>query len=322
LITINNDSRLSDSIKGAMWGLALGDALGKPVEFLHLWRIKEDYGPEGITDLPQNSFWTDDTEMTFAVARALIKTPHLPVEEITKQIADEFVAWLDNPGFKPGTTSLQAVFSYKNSTTKNWREHGIKESKGCGSAMRVAPIGLFYYDLDKLYQVAYNSALITHAHPTALAAAVGSAYLVHLARENVDPQLWPEKVKAIVQNIEEPGKTEFCDAIDRAVAGLKRRDPEEAIRIIGEGWVGEEAVAIALYCCMKYPRPEEFKTLLIRAVNHDGDSDSTACIAGGIMGAFHGYDALGPVIHEWTTRLRERERMESIIEHMLTALKA
>ncbi|MHA1380278.1 MAG: ADP-ribosylglycohydrolase family protein [Candidatus Helarchaeota archaeon] len=312
---------ISDSVKGVMWGLALGDALGKPVEFKHLWRIKEDYGPNGIIELPHNAIWTDDTEMTFAVARALIKSHRLSVEEISTQIADEFVVWLDtNTGYAPGNTCIRGVVYYKNKPNKEWWESGIKTSKGCGSAMRVAPIGLYFKDLDKLYKVAYNSSLITHAHPTAIAAAVGAAYLVRLALDKIEIELWPEKVKNFVKNIPELGKAEFKNAIDRAVNALNIKSKEEAIKTIGKGWVGEEAVAIALYCCMKYSKPEDFKKMLILAVNHDGDSDSTGCIAGGIMGAAHGYAVLTSEICEWINKLREKERMKKIIHQMIVSL--
>ena len=303
-----------------MWGLALGDALGKPVEFSHLRRIKEIYGPNGITRLLADSIWTDDTEMTFAVARALIKTHNKGVEEISRKIADEYINWLENPGHSPGSTCRMGVFRYKNSPNKAWRESGIKESKGCGSAMRVAPIGLFFLNIEKLYKVAYNSSLITHAHPTALAAAVGAAYLVRLAVNKTEIELWPNKVKNLVQNITEPGKSEFCNAIDIAIKALDILDTEEAIRTIGKGWIGEEAVAIALYCCMKYPNPEDFTKMLILSVNHDGDSDSTGCIAGGIMGAFHGFEAIKSEIYEWTMRLRERNRMIKIIEQIINSI--
>ncbi len=310
---------IEDSVKGVMWGLALGDALGKPIEFKHLWRIKEDYGPNGITELPINPTWTDDTEMTFAVARALIKTHNMTVEEISTQIAEEFIKWLENTGYSPGNTCILGTHKYKD--TRNWRESGIKRSKGCGSAMRVAPIGLFFSDLDKLSKVAYNSSLITHAHPTVLAAAVGGAYLVRLTLDGEKVGKWPEKVKNIVDFVEDPGKTEFCDAIDTAVRALDVADADEAIKSIGEGWIGEEAVAIALYCCMKYPEPEDFKKMLVLSVNHGGDSDSTGCIAGGIMGARHGFAALGKEMHEWTEKLRERDRMRVIIEEMIKSLK-
>ncbi|NVM04849.1 MAG: ADP-ribosylglycohydrolase family protein [Candidatus Helarchaeota archaeon] len=312
---------ISDFIRGSMWGLALGDALGKPIEFKQLIQIKEFYGPKGITKMPRNAIWTDDTEMTFAVARTLINTHHLSVEEISTQIADEFINWLDNPGYAPGNTCRMGVFKYKNDPNKKWWESGIKNSKGCGSAMRVAPIGLYFSDLDKLYKVAYNSSIITHAHPTAIAAAVGAAYLVRLALNKIEVNLWPGEVKKFVKNVPEPGRTEFCNAIDTAVNVLRKENTEEAIRSIGKGWVGEEAVGIALYCCLKYPEPTEFKKMLILSVNHDGDSDSTGCIAGGIMGTFHGYNALGKEIHEWTERFMEKERMDKIINNMISSLK-
>jgi ADP-ribosylglycohydrolase len=316
---MNCDSNIADFIKGSMWGLALGDALGKPIEFLNLWQIKEDYGPEGLIELPQQPIWTDDTEMTFAVARALIKTYKLTIDEITAQIADEFVIWFDNPGYAPGNTCMSAVYNYKNNLQKAWWETGLN-TKGCGSAMRVAPIGLFFPEIDKLFKVAYNSSLITHIHPTAIAAAVGAAYLVRLALNKIEIDLWPDEVKAFVETIPKPGKTEFWNTIDTAVRALEIKDEKKAIKSIGKGWIGEEAVAIALYCCMKYPRSEDFKKMLILAVNHDGDSDSTGCIAGGIMGAMHGYDALGKEMHEWTNRFREKKRMDDIIEGMIVAL--
>ena len=305
-----------------MWGLALGDALGKPVEFKHLWRIKEDYGPNGITELPRNSIWTDDTEMTFAVARALIKSHKLSVEEISKQIAEEFIVWLDtNTGHAPGNTCIRAIVFYKEDPKKDWWNSGIKESKGCGSAMRVAPIGLYFSDPQKIYQIAYNSSLITHAHSTALAAAVGAAYLVRLAIDKIAIDEWPDLVKKMVDNISEPGKTEFCNAINGAIEALNIEDTEKAIKTIGKGWIGEEAVAIALYCCMKYPKAEDFKKMLILSVNHDGDSDSTGCIAGGIMGAYHGFRGLGQEIYDWITRLRESERMKKIIKNIISSLE-
>ena len=66
-------------------------------------------------------------------------------------------------------------------------------------------------------------------------------------------------------------------------------EPETAIRKLGEGWVAEEALAIALYCALKEPNPRK---ALQMAVNHDGDSDSTGAVCGNIMGAIYGYEAM------------------------------
>ena len=65
---------------------------------------------------------------------------------------------------------------------------------------------------------------------------------------------------------------------------------EAALTHIGEGWVAEEAVALALYCVLRYP--DDYVAIVRRGANSSGDSDSIACIAGGISGALLGLDAI------------------------------
>ena len=64
----------------------------------------------------------------------------------------------------------------------------------------------------------------------------------------------------------------------------------ENIRLLGEGWTGEEAWAIALYCAVRHI--DSMEEAIIAAVNHDGDSDSTGAVCGNIMGAIYGYEAM------------------------------
>ena len=64
----------------------------------------------------------------------------------------------------------------------------------------------------------------------------------------------------------------------------------EAIYQLGEGWVAEETLAIAVYCALKYK--DDFEKAIIASVNHDGDSDSTGAVCGNILGAYLGYDAI------------------------------
>ena len=65
-----------EQVLGMIYGLALGDALGSPVEFWELKGIRERYGPDGIQELPAPALFTDDTQMTLAVAEALIAAGH------------------------------------------------------------------------------------------------------------------------------------------------------------------------------------------------------------------------------------------------------
>ena len=81
----------------------------------------------------------------------------------------------------------------------------------------------------------------------------------------------------------------FLKIIEHAI-GLSKESMNDidAIKLIGEGWVAEEALAIALYASLKYS--DDFKTAIVCAVNHDGESDSTGAITGNIIGAFLGYN--------------------------------
>ncbi len=85
--------------------------------------------------------------------------------------------------------------------------------------------------------------------------------------------------------------TQMTELMEKAIT-LAKTDLSSisAIAELGEGWVAEEAVAIALYCCLKYQN--DFRAALIAAVNHSGDSDSTGSIAGNILGAYLGYDRI------------------------------
>ena len=79
-------------------------------------------------------------------------------------------------------------------------------------------------------------------------------------------------------------------------------DDLDAIRQLGQGLVGDEALAIAIYCCLKYS--DDLRRALISAVNHSGDSDSTGAIAGNILGAYLGYEAIPD---EWIQKIELQE---------------
>src|SRR5258706_616044 len=120
-----------------LYGLALGDALGGPVEFEKLSQIRAGYGTHGITQPPNPALFTDDTQMTLAVTEALVEAGDKDLEVLMDVVTHKFIAWShapDTPERAPGSTCLRAVHNLEQG--QNWTEAGIKESKGCGSAMR------------------------------------------------------------------------------------------------------------------------------------------------------------------------------------------
>lgn len=143
---MSDDLNIMDSnkTKGIIFGLAIGDALGFPAEFMSIPQIKAKYGQSGIEDLPEPALFTDDTQMSIAITESLITSGENDIETIMKTIRNEFIKWLHSPenNRAPGRTCLAGVANME--LGLHWSESGIARSKGCGSAMRAAPIGYLY----------------------------------------------------------------------------------------------------------------------------------------------------------------------------------
>lgn len=273
--------------EGMVYGLAIGDALGRVTEFMSLHSIKSSYGQDGITDLPDPALFTDDTQMSVAIAEALVRSGDKGLETIMQAVKTEFVKWLHSPENTraPGRTCLRAVASMEKGI--HWSKSGVPNSKGCGSAMRSASIGYFYqHDPEKLKQVAHATGICTHGHPAADAACIGAAYLVKLALDGISPEHMIPNLLSFTEGI----SGEWDEAVLKVEQCLDWEDEKKALSFLGEGWVGEEAVALALYCFLKYP--DSYEKVVIRGANTNGDSDSIACIGGSISGAYLGVEAI------------------------------
>ncbi|MGM9868968.1 MAG: TIGR02452 family protein [Sodaliphilus sp.] len=205
----------------------------------------------------------------------------------------------------PGNTCLSAC----ESLLQGKEVHN--NSKGCGGIMRVAPMALLmagywsrgesFYDVPYMDEAGGEVAAVTHKHPLAI---LPSAMLTHLIYRVI--RMEEEEIKAGIADIAletidalsniYKGKYEedkfFLARLTRLAVSLAANDKSDAenIRALGEGWVGEEAWAIALYCAVRHI--DSIEDAIIAAVNHDGDSDSTGAICGNIMGAIYGYEAI------------------------------
>lgn len=286
---------LQSRFRGCLLGLAVGDALGAPVEFLQaLEDIAEKYPPYGVRDFepwqhPAGTY-TDDTQMSLAVARALIEAGDGGLDELMSVMAREFVQWStsDDNDRAPGCTCMTGCRRLASGT--DWREAGVAASKGCGSAMRTAPIGLHYWqDEQRVIEVARASSLPTHGHPTAVAAAAASALLVRWALNDDDPAEYPHRLARVMRAM---GDGDEVAVLVERIPDVLDEPPERVLREGGLGlsWTGDEAVASALYCFCRSPR--DYRDTVVTAANTIGDSDSIACIAGAISGAYNGLGAI------------------------------
>jgi len=298
-----SNKRNQDSFRGCLIGGAIGDALGWPVEFQSLREVKLKYGENGIQELIVNQRGvaeiTDDTQLTLFTAAGIVSDEPIGVycsylywlktQGVEPNVQVEIDCWLVNvPEMharrSPGITCLKALQSGRcGSVTLP-----INDSKGCGGVMRVAPAGLFY-PIEEAFKKGMDFAAITHGHPLGYLSAGAFSYLISTIMEGYPLVLAVDNTLQKLSGY--PEAKECITKIEQAIELAKSDiDPEEAIKRLGLGWISEEALAIGLYCSLKYQ--SNFTSALKAAVNHDGDSDSTGSITGNIVGVLHGYSQI------------------------------
>lgn len=323
-------NNLQDKCRGSLVGGAIGDALGYPVEFVNSFEeIKAKYGDNGIVEYDMSYPWldekldkvlfSDDTQMTLYTIEGLFEAERSG-RPIVPTICNAYLAWFGHQVGKkvkisydsklsrieelnqrraPGNTCLSALLSIYNG------KDPMNSSKGCGGIMRVAPIGLYGathgWSLEETAKLAGEVAELTHLHPLSTYPSAALAVIVQLCvleDEKIDANHFESiigkslEVVSGVYGADAPAMENFQKLI-RKVPQLEDnllRDWEIIENGLGGGWVAEETLAIAVFSVMRHI--DDFNACMICAVNHGGDSDSTGTVAGNIIGAIIGYDAI------------------------------
>ena len=168
--------------------------------------------------------------------------------------------------------------------------------------MRTAPAGCIsaFSDIRECDMEGALDAAITHGHPLGYLTGAVLAHIVHrcVFRENEMTlgEITLEAVDTVSEMFRgEPFLNELQSCIRKAVdlADQPAKEgtlPLDQIHALGEGWIAEEALAIAVYCAIRFQ--DDFDRAMTVSVNHKGDSDSTGAIAGNILGAWIGYDSI------------------------------
>ena len=313
-----------DKILGCILGGAVCDALGYPVEFLDYKTIQEYYTKQGIVDFPSiGGLISDDTQMTLFTIDGLLKIsngkyPFEEIDNIKRNIYDSYLDWFITQTYPfsqrksyenydedslllnthnlfdcraPGQTCLYSLRSKQMGS----RDNPINNSKGCGRIMRIAPIGAYfkpaYYNSTFISTLAGEIAATTHGHPLGYIPASMLALIINkLCYTNISiKEAISESLKEINNFYKDNEYLEnFNTLINKSIElSINNTSDIENISRLGEGWIAEETLAIAIYCSLKYYN--NFKKGIIASVNHNGDSDSTGLVTGNILGASLGY---------------------------------
>ena len=300
--------------RGCLLGGAVGDALGAPVEFMRLTQIRESFGEAGIRDFAEAygrvGSITDDTQMTLFTAEGLLRADNQRIVHGTSDpvasVHKAYLRWLFTQGqtsehadFQlprdgelitlrslhslraPGRTCISALCSDRMGT----KDQPLNNSKGCGGVMRIAPVGLAGEDP---FELGCQVAAITHGHPSGYWAAGFQAMILSAIVSGVTLQQALSAGMSVLKK--HPNHEETLKAVEGAIkaAGSLPATPE-SVETLGEGWVAEEALAIAIFCALT---ARDFESGVILAANHTGDTDSTGAITGNLLGLVHGEDQI------------------------------
>lgn len=334
------EAAIENRICGSLFGGAIGDAFGYPVEFMSLSAIRQKYGKNGIVELELNqegkAVVSDDTQMTLFTANGLLfgvtrwATHGVLGADLQDFVLEAYKEWYQtqtkvddykayhtcwirdikelNEKRAPGNTCLSALSNDGNVSNN---------SKGCGGIMRVAPVALFLaaenermkgheygcpYPPKRIAKYGGDCAALTHKHPlgyTSAALFVHLLYQILIAKDKPTFDMicgFVENSLTILSDIyttnaESKAILELRYISNNAIRLARQNlSDDEAISILGEGWVAEETWAIALFCTLKHL--DSFEDAIVASVNHDGDSDSTGAVCGNLIGAILGYDAI------------------------------
>ena len=296
-------------IRSAILGVAVGDALGVPVEFY----VREARRQDPVTGMRGGGFhgqkpgtWSDDTSMTLALMDSLTHKG-FNAEDQMRRYADwlrnaKYTAWDDV--FDVGSTTADAIDKSYSGAPLN--QCGSRDENCCGngSLMRIMPMALYLYGTgrgelnDETALLIHASSALTHAHPRCLmACGIYCAVVFRLCAG--------EEIRAAVQN----GLRDALDyyAGQKAFAGEmdKFRSlttigtwPEQMLR--GSGYV-LHTLQSSLWCLLT---TESYADCVLKAVNLGEDTGTTAAVAGGLAGLYYGEESIPA---EWLDVLARRE---------------
>ena len=299
--------------RGALLGLAVGDALGTTLEFKPAGTFQPIHDMVGGGRFHLNpGEWTDDTSMALCLAESLVESNGFdPADQMRRYVRWWLNGHLSSNGycFDIGNTVRQALEQFRGHGDPFRSGQSHPHSAGNGSLMRLAPIPLFFArDPDVAVARAADSSATTHAHAEAVdACRVFASFIVAAVQgKSKDALLTPD----FVVTSDPLPRPELALAVARVVAGsfLERHPPD----IRGTGYVVNTLEA-ALWA---FANSESFENGALMAVNLGDDADTTGAVYGQLAGAYYGENEIP---HRWRERIARRELIERMADRLLAA---
>jgi len=310
----NMSDEIRDRFYGAILGLAVGDALGVPLEF------KDPGTFDPVTDMIGGGpfdllpgMWTDDTSLALCLAESLAKKGGFdPVDQLKRYLKWYREGYLSSNGicFDIGNTTRQALTIFAK-TGESYPGPDDEYSAGNGSLMRLAPVPLFYISnsLESI-EKSGRSSCTTHKHSLAVDSCRYYGGLIHGAVIGKSKEgLLSPRYSPVDGYWEENPLALLVDEV--ACGSYKDKEPP---KIRGRGYVVRSMEA-ALWA---FHNSDSFEEGCLMAVNLGEDADTTGAIYGQLAGAYYGKCEIP---ERWLDKLVKLDLIENIIEELIMASK-
>jgi len=292
---------------GAMVGSALGDAAGY---LAYKYQQRDDLLTK--IDSVERLTFTADTVMAVAMAETLIENDGIN----TKKLGDHFLKHFESKPWQRQGAEPPEIYRIVEAEGVDYifaarRLFEGEGSYGNGAAMRITPLGLFYYQDEDLYEKVKVSAEVTHTHPVGIDGA--AVFAKALAKTVTLNPLRPFSPQAFIEMLVDFSRTdEIKEKLAMIPALLEREvDPAEAVKKLGNSVIVQESMPMALFCFLRYPHT--YLETVLCAITHGGERDTMGIMAGALSGAYLGIDAIS---EEWRNKLEDVRHLESLAREL------
>jgi poly(ADP-ribose) glycohydrolase ARH3 len=301
---------LEEKFCGCLLASALGDAIGE----IAFFRSSHATLQEELRTSTQLRY-TDDTAMAIGLAESITRMGSLE----SRHLGDTFRSNFLHEPWRGYASGPPTVFSMVSDLGISYTEaasrlFGGTGSFGNGAAMRIGPVGAFYYDSPRLYDQVRISSAVTHAHPVGIDGAAVLAKAVGIAvGQTPSKSLSATGIATELTKFARTGVIrEKLNQVNSLIS--MNADPEQAAMTLGQGVAVQESMPFALYSFLRYPH--SFRDCLYCAVLNGGDRDTLGAMACAVSGAYLGERVLPK---SWLEKLENEKQIRSLAVKLLRA---
>lgn len=311
LILKSPQSQIANTIKSALFGVAVGDALGVPHEFSRPEDLRAnpvtDMVGYGTYDLPPGT-WSDDSSLTFCLAESLcsgFNTDHMGELFVRWYYQDYWTA--TGEVFDIGIGTRNALCKIKNGTKSEFAGGQDEKDNGNGSLMRILPLVFAIQNLpiEERFECTRKVSSITHGH---IRAVMACFYYLEFAKQLIEGKSKFDIYKDLQTTM--PSFYEKVGIDSKEIAHFDRLLQNNIADLplfeIRSGGYVIETIEACIWCLLT---TDNYKEAVLKSVNLGHDTDTTAAVTGGLAGLLYSYDMIPK---EWVEKLARVEEIEQL----------